>query len=257
MTQPLTADFIGASRYQGSSIDIGAYEYGGSAPPPTSPPTTPPSPTPVIIDFREPDNPQDVIQGLTYQYYQGSWQQLPDFNSLTPLVTSSTSNFNLDLRQQEDNFAFRFTGYISVPQDGIYTFYLNSDDESKLFIGSTQVTTSNWNLGEHSGTVGLKAGKHSITVLYYEYDWNEYLEVGYSGPNINKQSIPDSALYRKGVAAISGDGNGDGQVDGQDFIIWLTHYGQYVSGTESGDYNDSGKVEIGDYISWVTNLTAL
>lgn len=52
---------------------------------------------------------------------------------------------------------------------------------------------------------------------------------------------------------VPGDGNNDGQVDGQDFIIWLTHYGQNVSGVSNGDYNDSGKVEIGDYVVWIKN----
>ena len=50
-----------------------------------------------------------------------------------------------------------------------------------------------------------------------------------------------------------GDGNGDGIVNGQDFIIWLIHFGQNVSGASSGDYNDNGKIEIGDYIVWVDN----
>lgn len=42
-------------------------------------------------------------------------------------------------------------------------------------------------------------------------------------------------------------------VDGQDFIIWLTHYGQSISGTNNGDYDGNEKVEIGDYTVWVTN----
>jgi len=50
-----------------------------------------------------------------------------------------------------------------------------------------------------------------------------------------------------------GDGNGDGLVNGQDFIIWLTHYGQSISGANNGDYNDSGKVEMGDYVIWIMN----
>ena len=38
-----------------------------------------------------------------------------------------------------------------------------------------------------------------------------------------------------------GDGNGDNLVDGLDFVIWLTHYNQTVSGGNSvGDYNNNG-----------------
>jgi len=50
-----------------------------------------------------------------------------------------------------------------------------------------------------------------------------------------------------------GDGNSDGLVDGQDFIIWLSHYGQNISGNSNGDYDGNGSVGIGDYIIWVVN----
>jgi mannan endo-1,4-beta-mannosidase len=53
----------------------------------------------------------------------------------------------------------------------------------------------------------------------------------------------------------SGDGNDDGAVDGKDFIIWLIHFGQNVSGANNGDFNDNGKVEMEDYMVWITNFS--
>jgi hypothetical protein len=53
----------------------------------------------------------------------------------------------------------------------------------------------------------------------------------------------------------AGDGNNDGLVDGRDFIIWLSHYGQNVSGPSNGDYDNNGQVRISDYIVWVNNYT--
>jgi len=52
---------------------------------------------------------------------------------------------------------------------------------------------------------------------------------------------------------VPGDGNNDGKVDGQDFIIWLTHYGQNVSGANNGDYNGDNQITISDYLVWVNN----
>jgi hypothetical protein len=51
-----------------------------------------------------------------------------------------------------------------------------------------------------------------------------------------------------------GDGNNDGRVDGQDFIIWFTHFGQNISGADNGDYDGNRKVEIGDYVIWINNF---
>ncbi len=48
-----------------------------------------------------------------------------------------------------------------------------------------------------------------------------------------------------------GDANGDNKVDGVDYVVWLNHYNQNVTGTASGDYNNSGKVDGVDYIIWV------
>jgi parallel beta-helix repeat protein len=51
-----------------------------------------------------------------------------------------------------------------------------------------------------------------------------------------------------------GDANGDGKVDEADYAIWLSHFGQTVTGEASvGDFNGDGKVDGIDYTIWVNN----
>ncbi len=50
-----------------------------------------------------------------------------------------------------------------------------------------------------------------------------------------------------------GDANGDSKVDGLDYVAWLTHYNQNVSGASNGDYNNSGKVDGLDYVVWLNH----
>jgi len=50
-----------------------------------------------------------------------------------------------------------------------------------------------------------------------------------------------------------GDANGDGKVDGLDYVIWLNHYGQNLSGATVGDFNSDGKVDGLDYVVWLNN----
>ena len=50
-----------------------------------------------------------------------------------------------------------------------------------------------------------------------------------------------------------GDANGDGKVDGQDYLIWLFNYGKSVTGPANGDFNNSGKVDGADYLIWIAN----
>lgn len=50
-----------------------------------------------------------------------------------------------------------------------------------------------------------------------------------------------------------GDANGDSKIDGIDYVIWLNHFGQNVSGANLGDFNASGKVDGVDYVIWINN----
>ena len=50
-----------------------------------------------------------------------------------------------------------------------------------------------------------------------------------------------------------GDANGDGKVDGSDYLVWVFNYGQNVSGPSKGDFNSDGKADGQDYLIWVQN----
>ena len=153
----------------------------------------------VVSSRRAPDAPADVVQGLTYEYYEGTYTSLPDFEAETPVRTGSTDTFDITLRDRDENFAFRYTGYVEVPEGGEYTFYTDSDDGSQLSIGD-QLVVENGGLhaaNEESGTIALQPGRHAITVTYFEHTGEEALDVRWSGPGITGEpSIPDSRLYR-------------------------------------------------------------
>jgi hypothetical protein len=56
------------------------------------------------------------------------------------------------------------------------------------------------------------------------------------------------------MAGRPGDANGDGNVDGVDYVIWLNHYNQSTtSGSSVGDYNSDGNVDGVDYVVWLNN----
>jgi len=165
---------------------LGSYFISGTIPPP------------VTVTLRTPENPTNTVAGLDYKYYEGTWNALPDFTALTAVKTGNTALVDLAARNRDDLFGFSFTGYVNVPTDGSYTFYTSSDDGSRLYIGSTLVVDNDGLHGtaEKSGTIGLKAGKHAVTVVFFEQGGDQVLSASYSGPGIGKQTIPASALYR-------------------------------------------------------------
>ncbi|MBD0258837.1 MAG: T9SS type A sorting domain-containing protein [Cytophagales bacterium] len=153
--------------------------------------------------LRSPENPVSTVGGLKYEYYEGTWDNLPHFSALTPVKTGSLANFSLTPRNRSDHLAFRFTGYVQVPTNGLYTFYTSSDDGSRLYIGSTLVVNNDGlhATRERSGTIRLRAGTHALTVTYFEKTGSEGLNVSYAGPGITKRAIPSGALFRTGTGA--------------------------------------------------------
>lgn len=153
--------------------------------------------------LRNPDNPSNPQPGLNYRLYLGTWNSLPNFNSLNAIRTGIISAFSLSPRLRSDNFGFVYVGFVRVPADGEYDFFTNSDEGSRLFIGTTLVVDNDGlhTARERSGRIGLKAGLHAIRVEYFERTGAELLTVSYDGPTFNKTVIPASALFRSGSGA--------------------------------------------------------
>lgn len=126
---------------------------------------------------------------------------LPDFtNTLVaehPIFGRDVSNFDLSGRLQDTNYFMRFSGYLSIPTNGSYTFYLNSDDGSKLWLdGALLVNNDGVHAAQEvSGVTNLAAGMHSLVVGYFQASGNQSLTVSWSGPGLAKQAIPNTALF--------------------------------------------------------------
>jgi signal transduction histidine kinase len=100
-------------------------------------PEIPRQPIPDSVFFRNEHGStgQRLVQGLTYRCYEGPWQNLPDFSRLPVIKQGVIPNINLKVRTRNTNVGLVFSGYFKVPRPGNYTFWLRSDDGSKLFIG--------------------------------------------------------------------------------------------------------------------------
>ena len=145
-----------------------------------------------------------ALRGLTYKYYQGSWNVLPDFNALTPLLTGLTTNVNLNPKLQSDNFGFLWEGSIIIPTTGSYTFETNSDDGSRLYIGNYSATATPLvdNDGLHGtqyrqGTITLNAGIYPIAVTFFQKTGGQSISIywGSTAAGIPVRTvIPNSAF---------------------------------------------------------------
>lgn len=137
----------------------------------------------------------EVPDNVTYEYFEGVWNSLPNFDQLTPVATGTLGGFLLTPAEQEDHFALRYRSKIKVDQAGQYTFYTASDDGSALFINGQQVVDNDGTHGvlEEEGSIQLTTGEHDIVVTYFEATIGNTLNVSWQGPGFAKENI-NSAL---------------------------------------------------------------
>jgi hypothetical protein len=168
-----------------------------------------------------------LSQGLKGQYYNGYFDDNLGFFSQNPsLLTridtnvnflNNSTSWNLNTISQLadlETFSAQWNGYINIPVTGNYTFYLNSDDASYLFLDSatlaptpTNATINNGGLHDEkevSKTVNLTAGLHDILLVFGERTVQNIMQFSWSSSdaNITKQIVPSSALFNDGQLAV-------------------------------------------------------
>lgn len=163
--------------------------------------TLTPSGTLGELTIRAADKLEGLVGGLKFAAYRGSWTKMPDFDKLGPADAGKTTKFahNASAKVGGENYGLKFTAYIHAPRDGNYTFYTASDDGSQVFIGDQLVVDHDGLHGatEKNAFIRLKAGKHPITVLFFQRTGGIGLKVSYEGPGVGKQEIPSAALFIK------------------------------------------------------------
>ncbi|NJM15077.1 MAG: hypothetical protein HC896_06595 [Bacteroidales bacterium] len=118
-------------------------------------------------------------KGVSYKYYEGQWSILPNFVNLPAISSGVLDNMNISLAKQAENFGFDFTASMEAPQDGVYSFWLTSDDGSKLYVNDSLLIDND---GGHAmvtkkAQVVLKQGWYNIQVPYFNNVGGAGLEV--------------------------------------------------------------------------------
>ncbi|MEZ6197573.1 MAG: glycoside hydrolase N-terminal domain-containing protein [Planctomycetota bacterium] len=121
---------------------------------------------------------------IAWSAFEGNWNELPDLEPLTPVKTGITDLVSLDRRPRPDRYALRFEGEIEVSEAGLWRFFTESDDGSRLWIGGQLVVDNGGNHARRrrEGTIPLAPGRYLFRLDYHDAGGDEYLEVGATGP---------------------------------------------------------------------------
>ncbi|UII19715.1 fibronectin type III domain-containing protein [Fulvivirga ligni] len=142
--------------------------------------------------------------GLDYSFYDGGFYNVSQFINLVPNATGHVSNVSIDDSPLDNNFGYKWEGYIYIPVTGNYTFETYSDDGSVMYIGGLDaahlVVDNDGTHGPRyrSGTVRLEKGAHSIMIAYFDKTgYYDYMSIWWSNTAhgvTNRVQIPDEAF---------------------------------------------------------------
>ncbi len=133
--------------------------------------------------------------GCSYTYHIGEFKKAADVLA-SPAVSKGTMPVpSIAGAPDADHFGYVFTGYIDVPEDGLWEFALRSDDGSILEIDGRLAVNND---GSHSdytatGQIALRKGFHSFRLVYLEDYEGQVLGWGWKAPSSDKfEDIPEA-----------------------------------------------------------------
>ena len=140
-----------------------------------------------------------LLEGLKYGYYEGEFTHVKDISKASEIRSGVIPQFSLDKRQNDENFALTFDGYIRVPADGLYTFYLESNDGSVLYLNDHQFIDNDGAHGKYEkhASISLKAGVHKLACSYFQQGGGKYLKVYWKSSVMGKTEIPYDVLFHE------------------------------------------------------------
>lgn len=139
----------------------------------------------------------NLKRGLLYHIYEGEWDRLPDFTEMKPKTSGVADTIDVNIARLKDRFGIVFEGYVDIPETAIYTFFLNSDDGSRLCMDNQLVIDNDGLHAEFEKTkqLYLEKGMHSIKVDFFEKGGGEVIELNYEKSGSPRQSFSADRLF--------------------------------------------------------------
>jgi alpha-L-fucosidase len=136
-------------------------------------------------------------KGLQAQVFELQPTSTKDLETATPILKAVADKIGLQLLRRQENTGLRFEGYVRIPEDALYNFYLSSDDGSRLWIDGKEIIDHDGMHGndEKEGAAALRKGYHRIRVDFIQATGGIDLVLKYSSASVPKQEIPAERYF--------------------------------------------------------------
>ncbi len=153
-----------------------------------------------------------TLPGLAWQIYPGVWTELPKLVSEHAIFTGEGPNLHAD-PQGFTRYAAAWDGFIDIPADGGYTFYLLDRDGARLEIDGVEVAKTGPPFAQvcgapgnamryDRGSLGLRAGRHIFHLEGLHSVSQGSPRLLWEGPGLPLTDVPPAAYSHLRVDAI-------------------------------------------------------
>lgn len=138
--------------------------------------------------------------GLRVEVFEVTLDSLVELEAASPIARRDVAGVDAAAHAtRRARVALRYRGFVEVPEDGLYTFVLNSDDGSRLWLHDRAVVDNDGHHGVQrgSGKVALRAGLHPIRIEWFNGVGPGSLEVRWSGRGVGRDVVVPDGAYRR------------------------------------------------------------
>jgi hexosaminidase len=139
---------------------------------------------PVLVDR--------VEDGLVCSQYKGSFKMTTRMPDGKPDTVMTVSSVVVPSVLEAPAFGLKYRGYLDIPQDGVYSFFLTCDDGGVLTIAGREVVNNDGNHPpiEKNGQVALKKGLQRLALDFIEGGGGYAFRLKYSYNGSEPQDVP-------------------------------------------------------------------
>jgi hexosaminidase len=116
------------------------------------------------------EGPVGTATGLDATVFEGAFRSVSEIDAAKSVGRRRVDAVGIPPGVPDEGFGLRLDGWLVVPETGVYTFRLTSDDGSDLRIGDRDVVVHDGLHGaeEKSGPVALEAGAHRLRIRMFQ-----------------------------------------------------------------------------------------
>ncbi|TFF38899.1 family 20 glycosylhydrolase [Mucilaginibacter psychrotolerans] len=131
-------------------------------------------------------------KGLLCSEYRQLYKNTTLIPNTKPDTTFTVQSITVPKEAEAPSFAIKYRGYLEIPTDGIYSFYLTCDDGGTLKIAGRDVVNNDGLHAaiEKNGQVALKKGLQPIALDFIEGGGGYTLKLKYSLNGSEPKDIP-------------------------------------------------------------------